>query len=149
MSGTTRRRRHGPAGLLVALFVVGGLIFSYGLRHGPVDRLCTEHAVSVPVAAASAATGHHSPGPGGSALHGLHRLADTALTAPLKDQPAQTPMDACLCLAALFTLVLLGLALALRRPAARLPARIGWTVVPLAAGTSRPAFRPALQVLRL
>ncbi|TMQ94967.1 hypothetical protein ETD83_23045 [Actinomadura soli] len=149
MSGTTPRRRHGPAGLLVVLFVVGGLIFSYGLRHGPVDRVCTEHAVSVPVAVASAATGHHTPGSGGSALHGLHRLADKELTAPLKDRPAQTPMDACLCLAALFTLVLLGLAVALRRAAARLPARVGWTLLPAAARTSRPVFRPALQVLRL
>ncbi|TDB83899.1 hypothetical protein E1264_26695 [Actinomadura sp. KC216] len=148
MSGTTPRRRHGPAGLLVVLFVVGGLIFSYGLRHGPVERLCTEHAVSVPVAAASAVTGHHTPGPGGSALHGLHSLSDTVLTAPLDDRPAP-PLDACLCLAALFTLVLLGLALALRRPATRLPARTGWTPVRPAAGASAPAFPPPLQVLRL
>ncbi|MFI0412090.1 hypothetical protein [Actinomadura sp. 3N508] len=149
MSGTTPRRRHGPAGLLVVLFVVGGLIFSYGLRHGPVERLCTEHAVSVPVAAAAAVTGHHTPGPGGSALHGLHKLSDAVLTAPLKDRPAQPPLDACLCLAALFTLVLLALAIALRRPATRLPARTGWTLVRAPAGTSRPAFRPPLQVLRL
>ncbi|WUI03702.1 hypothetical protein OHR68_18450 [Spirillospora sp. NBC_00431] len=149
MSGTTPRRRHGPAGLLVALFVVGGLIFSYGLGHGPVERLCTEHAVSVPVAAVSAATGHHTPGPGGSALQGLHRLSDTALTAPLKDRAPQAPMDACLCMAVLFTLILLGLAVALRRPSSRLPARLGWTLVVPAAGASRPAFRPALQVLRL
>ncbi|MFI0487170.1 hypothetical protein [Actinomadura sp. 9N215] len=149
MSGTTPRRRHGPAGLLVVLFVVGGLIFSYGLGHGPVERLCTEHAVSVPVAAASAATGHHTPDPGVSALSGLHRLADTALTAPPEDRPSQTPMDACLCMAVLFTLVLLALAAALRRPASRLPARFGWTLVSSALGAPRPALRPALQVLRL
>lgn len=148
MSGTTHRRRHGSAGLLVALFVVGGLIFSYGLRHGPPERLCTQHAVSVPVAVASASAGHQAPGPGASPLHELHRAADTALTAPGKQVP-QAPMDVCLCLAALFTLVLLGLAAGLRRPASRLPARIGWTLVPPSAAARDLVPRPSLQVLRL
>ncbi|GAA4241187.1 hypothetical protein GCM10022254_69010 [Actinomadura meridiana] len=139
------KRRNGPAGLLIALFVVGGLIFSYGLGHGPPDRVCTEHSMSAPVPAAPPPTGTNTPEPGVSLLHGLHRAADATLT----PEKHRVPMDACLCVAALFTLVLLGLAAILRRPAARLPARLGWTLVPAAGRTSSPLFRPALQVLRL
>ncbi|RFS81100.1 hypothetical protein D0T12_33600 [Actinomadura spongiicola] len=127
------------------LFVLGGLIFSYGLRHGPPDRMCTEHAFSVPVAAVSAA-GDQKPGAAASALHDLHRAADTALSAPAKDRP---PLDACLCVAVLYSLVLLGLAAVARRPASRLPARAGWTLAPPDGRTSRPVFRPPLLVLRL
>lgn len=151
----TRRRRHGPAGLLVALFVVGGLIFSYGLGHAPPPRVCTQHAVSAPVAAASAATGPEARDAGISPLQGLHSAADAVLTAgaelsaPAKRVPSQAPVGVCLCLAVLFTLVLLGLAAVLRRPGLRLPARVARALVPVSAGASALAPRPALQVLRL
>lgn len=141
-----QKRRTGPAGLLIALFVVGGLIFSYGLGHGPPERVCTQHTLSAPVPAASATTGTKTPEAGISPLHGLHSAADAMLKTPQKHR---VPLDACLCVAALFTLILLGLAAILRRPTGRLPARIGWTLVPAAGRTSRPLFRPALQVLRL
>ncbi|TDC70498.1 hypothetical protein E1200_05025 [Actinomadura sp. GC306] len=121
MSGTTPRRRYGPAGLLVILFVVGGLAFSYGLGHAPVSRVCTEQAVSAP-------------------------LQDR--TPPQQERP-ETPPDACLCLAVLFTLLLLGLAAGTRRPAFRLPARVGWAVVRLPEGRRVPLHRHSLQVLRL
>ena len=51
------QRRHGLAGLLVALFVVAGLLSSYGLGHGAPLRVCTQHALSVPSAAADAQAG--------------------------------------------------------------------------------------------
>jgi hypothetical protein len=63
--------------------------------------------------------------------------------------PSQAPVDVCLCLAVLFTLVLLGLAAVLRRRGLRLPARVGWALAPIRAGVSAFAPRPALQVLRL
>ncbi|TYK42893.1 hypothetical protein [Actinomadura decatromicini] len=151
----TRRRRHGPAGLLVALFVVGGLIFSYGLGHAPPPRVCTQHAVSVPVAAVSSAAGAEARDAGLSPLQGLHSAADAvpadgaAASGPAKRVPSQAPVDACLCLAVLFTLVLLGLAAVLRRRGLRLPARVGWALAPILRGASAFAPRPALQVLRL
>ncbi|MGP4029028.1 hypothetical protein [Actinomadura sp. 3N407] len=145
VSGTTPRRRHGLAGLLAILFVVGGLIFSYGLGHAPVARVCTEHAVSAPSGVVASSTGV-SPIQG---LQGLQSSAEPALAAPLERKPPLTPMNACLCLAVLFTLVLLGLATGLRRPAFRLPARVGWTLALPSGGTSAPAPWPSLQVLRL
>ncbi|MFG2021257.1 hypothetical protein [Actinomadura geliboluensis] len=134
MSGTAPRSRHGTAGLLVALFVVAGLVFSYGLGgHGPPLRVCTEHAVTVPVGTAAAA---------GDSIH-----ATAALSAPVK-APA-LPLDLCLCMAVLFTLMLLALAIGLRRPLSRLPARAGWALAPPSAAASAAAFPPVLQVLRL
>ncbi|MFV2176108.1 hypothetical protein ACFHW2_18980 [Actinomadura sp. LOL_016] len=47
----------GLAGLLIALFVVAGLVAGYGLGHAPPMRICTEHAVSAPIAAAAATPG--------------------------------------------------------------------------------------------
>ena len=113
MSGTALHRRHGTAGLLVALFVVAGLVFSYGLGHGPPPRVCTEHAVSAPATTASAGT----------------QLTGTELSAPVKPHP-RVPMDVCLCMAVLFTLLLLALAPGLRGPLFRLPARAGWSLGP-------------------
>lgn len=149
MSGTAPRRRHGLAGLLVALFVVGGLVFSYGLGHAPLPRVCTQHAVSVPVGAVSASTDHEQPGAGATPLRGFHGLAQALpAVSPIK-VPAPVPVDACLCLAVLFTLVLLGLAAVLRRPVSRLPARLGWTFAPPPCTRLVPASPPSLQVLRL
>ncbi|MEV4001559.1 hypothetical protein [Actinomadura sp. NPDC049753] len=149
MSGTAPRRRHGLAGLLVALFVVGGLVFSYGLGHAPPPRVCTQHAVSVPVGAVSASTGHEQPGAAAAPLSGSHGPAQDAPAAAPTKMPAPVPMDACLCLAVLFTLVLLGLAAVLRRPVSRLPARLGWAFAPPPCTRLAPASWPSLQVLRL
>jgi hypothetical protein len=130
----------------VALFVVAGLVFSYGLGHGPPPRVCTENAVSVPVSSVPAA------GPEGPASaepsQGLHGLAGAALTAPVKPSP-QMPLDVCLCAAVLFTLLLLALFSGLRRPFSRLPARTGWSLAPPPGATAPLAFPPVLQVLRL
>ncbi|QKW35866.1 hypothetical protein HUT06_18995 [Actinomadura sp. NAK00032] len=134
MSGTAPRSRHGTAGLLVALFVVAGLVFSYGLGgHGPPLRVCTEHAVTVPVGTAAAS---------GDAVH-----AAAALSAP--DKAPALPLDLCLCVAVLFTLLLLALAVGLRRPLSRLPARNGWSLAPPPGTAPSALFPPVLQVLRL
>ncbi|SNS59139.1 hypothetical protein [Actinomadura mexicana] len=149
MSGTAPRRRHGLAGLLVALFVVGGLVFSYGLGHAPPPRVCTQHAVSVPVGAVSASTGHEKPTTGATPLRGFHGPAQgVPAVSPMK-VPAPVPVDGCLCVAVLFTLVLLGLAAVLRRPVSRLPARLGWMFAPPPGARLVPASSPSLQVLRL
>ncbi|NKZ04137.1 hypothetical protein [Actinomadura latina] len=136
MSRTAPHRRHGTAGLLVALFAVAGLVFSYGLGHGPPPRVCTEHAVSALAGAAVPAS------------QGPHDLAGAALSAPVK-QPPRMPLDVCLCMAALFTLLLLVLATALRRPLSRLPARTGWSLAPPPGAAATLAYPPVLQVLRL
>ncbi|NDU72651.1 hypothetical protein GWI34_08425 [Actinomadura sp. DSM 109109] len=149
MTCTAPRRRHGLAGLLVALFVVGGLVFSYGLGHAPPPRVCTQHAVSAPVGTAVTSPGHGQPDAGPSPLHGSHGLAEGVLAASPMKVPAPVPVDACLCLAVLFTLVLLGLAVASRRLLTRLPARLGWTFAPPPWARPAPASAPSLQVLRL
>jgi hypothetical protein len=149
VSGTAPRRRHGLAGLLVALFVVGGLVFSYGLGHAPPARVCTQHAVSAPVGSVSASAGQGHQGPGVSPPHGLHSLADASLTAPPLKAPSPAPLDACLCLAVLFTLILLGLATGLRRPISRLPAGTRRTLPPASGFSALLASTPSLQVLRL
>ncbi|MFA1544064.1 hypothetical protein [Actinomadura monticuli] len=139
MSGTALHRRHGAAGLLVALFVVAGLVFSYGLGHAPPPRVCTEHAVSAPAGPSSGTTGHEA------APHGL---AGAALSAPAKPHP-HLPLDVCLCVAVLFTLLLIALLTGLRRPLSRLPARAGWSLAPPPGAATTLAFPPVLQVLRL
>ena len=123
MSGTAHRRRHGQAGLLVALFVVAGLVFSYGLGHGLPDRVCIENGMSVPAEVAAAM--HHASAerggpeaagraPTGQApdvhtapVHGVPGHPGpsvTSLSAPLR-LPPLAPADACLCLAVLFAWV--------------------------------------------
>lgn len=144
MSGTALHRRHGQAGLLVALFVVAGLVFSYGLGHGPPPRVCTEHAVTAP-ADTLPAVGGHQPA---SASQGRPGLAGPAFSAPAMPMP-RTPLDMCLCAAILFTLLLLAFATGLRRPLSRVPARIGWALSPPPGAASTPAFPPVLEVLRL
>ncbi|MEO3828127.1 hypothetical protein [Actinomadura sp. B10D3] len=148
MSGSTPRGRHGLAGLLVALFVVGGLIFSYGLGHGAPARVCTQHAVSVPVSTVSTGTGHAQQGDGAGPSSGAHGLVSAVLAEPEKP-PAPAPMDACLCLAVLLSLLLLGLAGGFRRPLSRLPARAGWALAPPPGASAGAACAPTLQVLRL
>ncbi|MEU9019653.1 hypothetical protein [Actinomadura sp. NPDC048394] len=166
MSGTAHRRRHGQAGLLVALFVVAGLVFSYGLGHGLPDRVCIENGMSVP-AEVAAALHHTAAEPGGPASAGraptghapaahtapVHGVpghpgpAATSLSAPLR-LPPLAPADACLCLAVLFALMLLGLATG-RRALLRLPARGGRAPAPPPGGFFSPVSLASLQVLRL
>ncbi|WP_242911247.1 hypothetical protein [Actinomadura terrae] len=140
MAGTTQRRRHGLAGLLVALFVVAGLVFSYGLGHAPPARACTEHAVTAPVGALAG----HTP-----AGHALPRAAaDVAVSVP--KPPSHGPAEVCLCLAVLFTLLALGLlAAGLGRPVRRLPARLGWSPALPRGGVPAISLSSSLQVLRL
>ncbi|QKG27587.1 hypothetical protein [Actinomadura verrucosospora] len=154
MSGTAHRRRHGQAGLLVALFVVAGLVFSYGLGHALPDRVCIENGMSVPAEVATAMH-HASTSPGGpaahpAAVHGVPGHAGTAaasLSAPLR-LPPLAPADACLCLAVLFALMLLGLATG-RRALLRLPARAPRAPAPPPGGVLSPISLASLQVLRL
>ena len=145
MSGTTPRRRHGLGGLLTILFVVGGLIFSYGLGHATVPRLCTEHAVSAPLSAVPSPSGQQAPETAVPPLPGPHGLSDTAP----KKEPPQGAAHGSLCLAVLFTLFLLGLAAGPGRAAFRLPARAGWIVTLPSRAARAPVLRPSLQVLRL
>ncbi|HEY8479299.1 MAG TPA: hypothetical protein VIL71_05650 [Spirillospora sp.] len=150
MSGTTPRR-HGLGGLLVILVVVGGLIFSYGLGRTPVARVCTEHAVSAPLTAL-VSLGTVSPSAEASVPDvrmAPHDPLTTTLTAPLREDSPGLPVDACLCVAVLFTLFLLGLAAARGRWSFRLPARAGWTAVLPPGVPHRPLSRHVLQVLRL
>ncbi|HEU5030756.1 MAG TPA: hypothetical protein VFV01_37980 [Spirillospora sp.] len=166
MSRTAHRRRHGQAGLLVALFVVAGLVFSYGLGHGLPDRVCIENGMSVP-AEVAAALHHTAAEPGGPAAAGrapaghapaahtapVHGVpghpgpAATSLSAPLR-LPPLAPADACLCLAVLFVLMLLGLTTG-RRALLRLPARGGRAPAPPPGGFLSPVSLASLQVLRL
>ncbi|MEU5995126.1 hypothetical protein ABZ806_39635 [Spirillospora sp. NPDC047418] len=149
MSGTALHRRHGPAGLLVALFVVAGLVFSYGLGHGPPPRVCTEHAVTVPVDSLPTDGGQQpAASASASASQGMPQLAAAAFGAPAKPPP-HTPLGVCLCAAVLFTLLLLALATGPRRPLSRVPARTGWALPPPPGAASTPAFPPVLEVLRL
>jgi hypothetical protein len=166
VSGTAHRRRHGQAGLLVALFVVAGLVFSYGLGHALPDRVCIENGLSVPAEVAAAM--HHAPAkPGGpeaagraptgqepavrtAPVHGAPGHPGpsvTSLSAPLR-LPPLAPADACLCLAVLFALMLLGLATG-RRALLRLPARGGRAPAPPPGGFLSPVSLASLQVLRL
>ncbi|MEV5828084.1 hypothetical protein AB0L25_21265 [Spirillospora sp. NPDC052242] len=165
-------RWSGLAGLLVALFVVAGLVAGYGLGHAPPMRICTEHAVSAPVAAAAAAAPGGSPGgaaaaPGdpsgsasGPASDAVSGPASDALSGPVAgvhadaaptpaDRPGPSPGDVCLCLAVLLTLMALVLSGAARRPFLRLPARTGRVPAPPPGATLAAPSLSALQVLRL
>ncbi|MFB4304153.1 hypothetical protein [Actinomadura sp. NTSP31] len=151
MSGTAHRRRHGQAGLLVALLVVAGLVFSYGLGHAPPDRVCIENGMSVPAGVAAAmhhgAPAHSAPAPSAHGVPDHHGSPETSLSAPLR-LPPLAPMDACLCLAVLFALMLLGLTVG-RRAVLRMPARSGRTPAPPSRGVLSPVSLASLQVLRL
>ncbi|MBO2463744.1 hypothetical protein [Actinomadura violacea] len=154
MSGTAHRRRHGQTGLLVALFVVAGLVFSYGLGHALPDRVCIENGMSVPAEVATAmhhaSASHGGPAAHSAPVHGTPGHAGTAapsLSTPLR-LPPLAPADACLCLAVLFALMLLGLATG-RRALLRLPARAPRAPAPPPGGVLSPVSLASLQVLRL
>jgi hypothetical protein len=140
---TAQRRRHGLAGLLVALFVAAGLVFTYGLGHAPPMRICTEHSTSVPsdIAAALSQGGHSL---GHASPHGHAPAAE----APVK-MPPLSPAGGCLGLAVLLGLLALGLAALPRRSGGLLPARFGWVVGPPQARLPFSASLDSLQVLRL
>ncbi|GAA4129478.1 hypothetical protein [Actinomadura keratinilytica] len=140
------QRRHGLAGLLVALFVVAGLLSSYGLGHGAPLRVCTQHALSVPSAAADAQAGGpaqraHSAPPAATPLA-------TTLKAPV-DLPPLSPAHACLGLAVLISLVTLALAVGRPRTRAFRVPRGHRILAPPATGPPSPPSLAALQVLRL
>ncbi|MFG2006965.1 hypothetical protein ACGFNU_48250 [Spirillospora sp. NPDC048911] len=154
------RRRHGLAGLLVALFVVTGLVFTYGLGHAAPMRVCTAHSTSVPadiadalaheaghIAAAKGAPGK-MPGKAIALTSAPPVSAPLAAKAPL-ELPPLDPAGGCLSLAILVSLMLLALATRPNRTGGVLPARLGWI---LRAPSQRTPFSPSLpslQVLRL
>ncbi|WP_103943722.1 hypothetical protein [Thermomonospora echinospora] len=123
---------HGVAGMLVVLFALAGVAFSYGLGgHTPPLRFCLVHAQE---------PGDRAPvGPGIVAQDQAH---------PAPGHPRPAPGDACLSLAVLLTLMVLALA-AVPRPRGVRPRRFGWTLVPPARAPSRPRPLAVLQVLRL
>lgn len=152
VTGTARRRRHGLAGLLVALFVVAGLVFTYGLGHAPPVRVCTAHLTSVTADAADAtarqeSAAAHAAGTAGLAAGAASQslaAAPLAATAPLHLPPLD-PAAGCLCMA-LLTLLILALAALPVRTGGRLPARIGWALGPPA---PRPPSSPSLSSLQV
>lgn len=98
------------------------------LGHAPVSRVCTQQATSAPAGAAGAAS---------------------AAAVSLGQDAPDISLNACLCLAVLFTLLLLGMAAGPGRPAFRLPARVGWALTLPPRGVVAPVSRHSLQVLRL
>ncbi|MBA9005123.1 hypothetical protein [Thermomonospora cellulosilytica] len=122
---------HGVAGMLVVLFALAGVAFSYGLGgHAPPLQACVIHML---------APGQAPPtGPGILAQ-------DQAQPAPMT--PPAHP-EACLSLAILLTLMVLVLAAGPRRRGAR-PPRFGWVVRRPAGATPRARSLAVLQVLRL
>ncbi|MGK5557448.1 hypothetical protein ACSNOI_38165 [Actinomadura kijaniata] len=139
-------RRHGLAGLLVALFVVGGLVFSYGLEHAPTIRWCTAHSLDAPFGA-DVPSDHRakSAEPAGTAVAaaGLPTLHEPPVPVPAD------PVDACLCLAVLLSIMMIGMAAPPRRIRSRLPAPAGRRAAPPARGAPLPPSLSSLQVLRL
>ncbi|MFC0040119.1 hypothetical protein [Actinomadura rayongensis] len=136
----TERPRRGPLGLLLALFVAAGLVFSYGLGHAPPREICTAHSLHAPAGLPAAVPAGIADGIADGVAHAV---------APPSGHHG-FPVDACcLALPVLFGLLAFALA-ALPRPSGlRRPARSGWTLAlppPLAA--SAPSLA-ALQVLRL
>jgi hypothetical protein len=124
----------------MALFVVAGLIFSYGLRHGPPPQVCTAHETSVSVDAANAMAGVQDPP---QASGQAHRFVAPDDRAPL------SPGDACLCLAILLGLMALSLAAKPRRAGGRRPPRSGWFLAPPVPHVPFALSLSSLQVLRL
>ncbi|WP_019634487.1 hypothetical protein [Actinomadura atramentaria] len=133
-----RALRHGPSGLLVALLVVAGLVFSYGLGHAPPQEVCTAHSLHVPAGSPLVhGVGTASPGP-------LISLTDLPARAPV------SPADACcLVLPVLFGLLAFALAALPRRAGGRAAARGGWALAPPRPFAPAPRSLAALQVLRL
>ncbi|MDL4777271.1 MULTISPECIES: hypothetical protein [Thermomonosporaceae] len=150
MAGTALRRRHGQAGLLVALLVVAGLVFSYGLGHAPPMRVCTEHYVTVPSGVAEALSHHgDEAGPAAVAAPDGGPAAIRGAWAAPSDSPLSGPLYACLSMAVLLTLMVLALAAAPRRSGLRFPARRGRAPAPRTGGAPPLPSLSSLQVLRL
>ncbi|WP_067488645.1 hypothetical protein [Actinomadura hibisca] len=149
------RQRHGLAGLLIALFLVGGLVFSYGLGHAPALRLCTAHDAGVPAAPTApalltgSASGHEAAHAAGHSPLAHLAVPDLAQAIAPADRAPLDPAHACLCLAVLLSLMVLALVAPSRRTLLRLPPRLGWLVGPSASTTPAPPSLSALQVLRL
>jgi hypothetical protein len=143
----TPRLRHGQAGLLMALFVVAGLIFSYGLGHGPPPQICTTQLISVPVDEAAHTPGPDAPAarPGTAEAPAVPGHSFFAFTEPWDGSPLSTA-DTCLCLAVLLGLLALVLAARPRRTGGRTPPRSGWALVP---PSIRISFGPSLSALRV
>ncbi|KAB2341091.1 hypothetical protein [Actinomadura rudentiformis] len=160
------RRRHGLAGLLVALFVVAGLVFTYGLGHAAPMRVCTAHLTSVPADVADAlaheadhtatASGAKTAEPGTAAepVKGVPGKAVPLAAAPVTaraplDLPPLDPASGCLSLAILLSLMILALAARPTRAGGVLPARVGWIIgIPWQRAPFSPSLA-SLQVLRL
>ncbi|GLZ06897.1 hypothetical protein Acsp03_43630 [Actinomadura sp. NBRC 104412] len=136
---TDPRLRHGPAGLFVALFLAAGLVFSYGLGHGPPLRVCTAHHTSVPAAVADAMAAHSAD----ASAPAAQSFADPA------GLPPTGPVDACLTLAVLLGMLALSLAAKPRRTGGRRPPRSGWAHAPPAPRALPGRPLSSLQVLRL
>ncbi|WP_026415023.1 hypothetical protein [Actinomadura oligospora] len=136
----TPQRRHGLAGLLVVLFAVAGLMFSYGLEHAPPPDLCHPHDV-VTWFVPGADGAHHRPAPGDGGA--------PFATFTSHDRTPPSPIDTCLCLAVLLGIMLLALAARPGRWQLLLPARVGWRSADPARPSPAPLSLAALQVLRL
>ncbi|MGI5163010.1 hypothetical protein ACQEU3_01470 [Spirillospora sp. CA-253888] len=163
----SRRQRRGLAGLFIALFLVGGLVFSYGLGHAPALRLCTAHDTGIPSAPTAPALPAGSASASGTASAPGATADATGHPAVLRDLPAHlvprawavldapvdraplVPAHACLCLAVLLSLMVLALAAPFRRTLLRLPPRLGWLAGPPLGTVAAPPSLSALQVLRL
>ncbi|HEX2317188.1 MAG TPA: hypothetical protein VHJ17_25805 [Thermomonospora sp.] len=121
---------HGVAGMLVVLFALTGVAFSYGMGgHATPYTLCVAHL------------GGDVP-PGGP----VAVAQDQAHPPP--DLPGPPRDEVCLSLAVLLTLMVLALAAA-PRPQGTRPRRYGWTLSPPACAVPRARSLAVLQVLRL
>ncbi|GAA2633227.1 hypothetical protein GCM10010411_84680 [Actinomadura fulvescens] len=157
----------------MALFVVAGLVFTYGLGHAAPMRVCTAHLTSVPADVADAmahqadlaAATKTAPAAGTTAApsttsagaetaYGVPGKAVTLASAPSSakaplDLPPLVPAGGCLSLAILLTFMVLALASGPSRTRGVLPARLGWVIrVP----SQRAPFSlslPSLRVFRL
>ncbi|GAA2445103.1 hypothetical protein GCM10010191_72310 [Actinomadura vinacea] len=124
----------------MALFLVAGLVFSYGLGHTPPLRVCTAHETSVPAEAADAMAAHPQ---GLAAAPDLVSFDEPVHLPPLRSS------EECLCLAVLLGLLALTLAAKPRRVGVRRPPRAGWALAPPVLPAPLALSRSSLQVLRL
>ncbi|WP_378282315.1 hypothetical protein [Actinomadura rugatobispora] len=129
----------------MALFLVAGLTFSYGLGHAPPPRVCTAHATSVPAGLADAAAAQHAGAP---ATGPLAASGAAAFSEPVH-LPPMGPNDACLSLAVLLALLVLSVAAHPGPTGARRPRRSGWFLAPPALPAPLARSLSCLQVLRL
>ncbi|MBX6767493.1 MAG: hypothetical protein IRY90_10140 [Actinomadura rubrobrunea] len=145
-AGAAPQPRRGLAGLLVALFVVAGLVSSYGLGHGAPLRVCTQHALSAPSAVADAINA--DPPPQAHLLRPEAASSATAVRAPVAPPPL-SPAHACLCLAVLISLLAIAVAVGRRRRRVLQADRAPRVLAPSATGPPLTPSLASLQVLRL